>query len=419
MEQINLFHLSKHQLAESYEKGKELKKEYVSENIIKILSNPKHEIIVNFPVTLEDGTLQIFKGYRIQHSNLLGPYKGGLRFHPMVHLDECKALAFWMTIKCSLAGLPLGGAKGGIKFNPKEYSQENLKRISKGFSKALYKYIGPKRDIPAPDMGTNAQIMDWMTASCKAVNKDHDKSMFTGKTLMYGGSKGRNEATGRGVMICAREWFKSKNKDTNGKTFIIQGFGNVGSNAAHLLTSELGMKCLGIGDHTGYIFSRDGLSIPDLLKYQEEYKSIEGYDVNNIEKLTKQDFFQVQTDVVIPAALELQILSEEAKTLNCSVVIEGANGPLDLEADKILKDRNIDIVPDVLANSGGVIVSYYEWLQNNRMEYWSYKDVVSRLDEKMSSTFNKVDKYSTDNNITKRVASYLLAIKNLDYAYQV
>ena len=246
----------------------------IDKNFVKILMMPKHEIIVNFPITLESGELVMMKGYRIQHSNLLGPYKGGLRFHHDVHLDECKALAFWMTIKCALLKLPFGGAKGGLKINPYDYSKNDLKTISKGFSKALHKYIGPNRDIPAPDMGTNSQIMDWMTASFQEIRKSHDKAVFTGKSLDYNGSAGRNEATGRGIMICVREWHKRKGLTTNDATFIVQGFGNVGSNTARLLVTELNMRCMAVGDHTCYIMdtTENGLNINFLLEYFRFYR---------------------------------------------------------------------------------------------------------------------------------------------------
>ena len=407
--------------------------------LLEILKHPKHQIIMNFPVYLENGDMKIFTGYRIQHNNFLGPYKGGLRFHQSVNLEECKALALWMTIKCSLQKLPFGGAKGGIKINPHEYSEENLKRISKSFTRALYKYIGPHRDIPAPDMGSNAKVMDWMTAAYQNITKQHVLATFTGKSLNFSGSKGRAAATGTGIMLCVREWFKRKNMDCNERTFIVQGFGNVGSNTARLLT-HLGMICIGVGDHTCYLHKEEGFDINYLIEYVKKNRCLKGYpnedniyplievsllsqskDIihsKNITKLTKSEFFNLKADVLIPAALELQICGEEANNVNVRLIVEGANGPIDTEADNIFHKRGIDIIPDVLANSGGVIVSYYEWLQNCRKEYWTEEEVFAKLDKQMTTTFNKV--YNRSNNLVNmRTAAYQEAIENLNYLYKI
>ena len=413
---MNLSQFSQLQLQDAIQTSKKIGMD-IDDNFAETLAYPKHEIIVNFPVTLENGKQEMMKGYRIQHCNLLGPYKGGLRFHQDVHLDECKALAFWMTIKCALLNLPLGGGKGGLKINPHHYSRQDLKTISKAFSKALQKYIGVHRDIPAPDMGTNSQIMDWMTASYQEVHKIHDKGMYTGKSLQYNGSHGRTEATGRGVMISIREWFKKKGLPTQGATFIVQGFGNVGSNTACLLVKELGMKCVGVADHTCCLINRDGFSIKSLLDYVSENKFLENYP--DSESVSKEGFFSQEVDVVIPAALEMQVLKEEANILNCKVVVEGANGPLNMEADEILQERQIDVIPDVLANAGGVVVSYCEWLQNIRHETWSIDEVIKSLETKMTLAFDNVYHLAQSKQISYRVASYILAIKNLEYVNQV
>lgn len=395
----------------------------IDSNFVKILSVPKHEIIVNFPVTLENGNIEIIKGYRIQHCNLLGPYKGGLRFHNDVHLDECKALAFWMTMKCSLLKLPLGGAKGGLKLDPYSYSKQDLKTISKGFSKALHKYIGPNRDIPAPDMGTNSQIMDWMTAAYQEIRKSHVRATYTGKSLMYSGSLGRNEATGKGIMICVREWFKRKGLQPNNASFTVQGFGNVGSNTAKLLSKELGMKCNAIGDHTIYLrdISGNGLNLKKILNYVATNMFLKGYNEqdNEVAVITKEEFFMVEADVIIPAATEMQITAKEATNINCKLIVEGANGPTDLEADEIIKNKNIDLIPDVLANAGGVVVSYCEWLQNQKHESWSIETVHDKLETMMCKAFDEVYTTSNSMKIDKRMASYIIAIKNLEYVYQV
>lgn len=391
---------------------------------VQILSYPKHEIIVNFPVTLENGKQEILKGYRIQHSNLLGPYKGGLRFHTDVYLDECKALAFWMTIKCALLQLPLGGAKGGLKINPYQYSDADLKKISKGFSKALHKYIGPKRDIPAPDMGSNSKVMDWMTAAYQEIHKSHDKATYTGKSLNYCGSKGREEATGRGIMICIREWFKRKGLTTDDATYSVQGFGNVGSNAARLLNKELNMKCVSVGDHTAYIVDTtgNGLNIKSMLQYTKQNRVLKGYvetTDNTCKEISREEFFGMNVDVLVPAAMEMQICADNAKTLNCKLVVEGANGPTNLEADDILRDKGIDVIPDVLANAGGVVVSYCEWLQNLKHESWDIEQVNHILEEKMCEAFNNVYTKSNSEGFDKRMASYIIAMRNLEYVYKV
>jgi len=404
--------------------------------LLEILKHPKHQIIMNFPVYLENGDMKIFTGYRIQHNNFLGPYKGGLRFHQSVNLEECKALALWMTIKCALQKLPFGGAKGGIQINPHNYSEDNLKRISKSFTRALYKYIGPHRDIPAPDMGSNSKVMDWMTAAYQNITKQHVLATFTGKSLNFSGSKGRDSATGTGIMLCVREWFKRKNMDCKGKKFIVQGFGNVGSNSAKLLNT-IGMTCVGVGDHTCYLHREKGFDIESLIEYVKKNRCLKGYAneinsknnliefrvegqhyFNNINKLTKQEFFNLDVDVLIPAALELQICGKEANNINAGLIVEGANGPIDIEADEIFSQRKIEVIPDVLANSGGVIVSYYEWLQNCRKEYWTEEEVFGKLDKQMTTTFNKV--YSRSNNLVNmRTAAYQEAIENLNYLYKI
>lgn len=397
---------------------------------------PKNEIIVNFGVTLSDGTYKRFKGYRIQHNNYKGPYKGGLRFHQDVYLDECKALSAWMTIKCALQDLPLGGAKGGIKFNPREYSQEDLKIISQGFSEALYKYIGTNRDIPAPDVGSNSQIMDWMTASCQKIMKTHDNGMFTGKSLKYGGSEGRGEATGRGVAYSVLQYFQRKyGSEFNpiGKTFAVQGFGNVGSFAAKFL-SAFGMKCVGVGDHSGYWVTTgsDGFNVDGLIKYSKHIGSVKGFhhsegfcgsSTGDAVEVDKRMFMSVKCDVLVLAALELQLCGVEGNDIRAEVVVEGANGPIDTDADKILEARGVTVLPDVLANSGGVIVSYYEWLQNKRTENgkskeWSLESVRNKLDYQMSKTFDEVWDLSCEMGCSMRTASYIKALKNLEYVYQ-
>jgi glutamate dehydrogenase (NAD(P)+) len=387
-----------------------------NKNFINRLMHPKNEIIVNFPVKLNSGETKIFKGYRIQHNNLLGPYKGGLRFNKICHLDECKALAFWMTIKCSLQKLPLGGGKGGIKFNPREYSKEDLKNISKNFSKALSRFIGGELDVPAPDVGSNSQIMDWMTSSYQEATNTKDNSVFTGKSLKYGGSKGRTEATGRGLMLCLKKYFKEKKINSKDLTFIIQGFGNVGSFSAKLLSSELGMKCIGVGDHTGYIKNNEGYDVDKLSEYCKENGSIKDYQKDMIDK---DEFFSLKTNVLVLAALELQICNDYANKLNCDLIIEGANGPINLGADEILHKKNITVLPDVLVNSGGVVVSYFEWLQNRDKDTWSREKVLNKLNDKMNDAFNRVYEKVKETGYNWRTCSFICSLEHLNYSYDM
>lgn len=409
MSEKNLYNLAQEQLNNAMSLC------YLNENVKEILQQPKNEIIINFPVEMDDGKIKLFKSYRVQHNNVLGPYKGGLRFSNHIYLDEIKSLAMWMTLKNSLQNLPYGGAKGGVRINPNDYSQKELEKISRTFSRYLSKYIGSNVDIPAPDMGTNSQIMDWMTDTYESIGNTHNNAVFTGKSIECGGCYGRSEATGYGVVVCIKQWAEYNNFDLKGKTYIIQGYGNVGSNTAILL-SHLGLTCIAVGDHSGYIKNDEGFNVYKLREHVCKNKSIDGYSG---EKITKEDFFGLHCDILIPAALELVVCGDEAKNLNCKMVAEAANGPLDLEADKILEERNIDVIPDILANSGGVVVSYYEWLQNKRTEYWSREEVLNKLENRMIETYKRVMNYKNTNSnaVSMRMASYILSLKNIESVY--
>ena len=390
----------------------------INKNVSSILQFPNNIIQTNFPVKLTD-EIKMFQGYRVQHNNICGPYKGGLRFNEKVDIDEVSALATWMTLKCSLQDLPFGGGKGGIALNPNDYDEEEMEQICRGFSRSMYKYIGSNTDIPAPDVGTNAQMMNWMTdefekLSVGNINSFNVKGSFTGKSVEYGGSEGREDATGTGVAICVREWAKQKKIDLKGKTFILQGFGNVGSFAAKKLESY-GMKLIAVGDHTGYIYCKDGINVNDLDCYVKKHKSLENYHIGDKIDVTK--FFSLKTDICIPAALEMQITESVAKNLNCKMIVEAANGPLSERADIVCSEKKIDVIPDILANSGGVIVSYYEWLQNKMESYWEKWTVLSKLDHKMTTSFNNIYKLSEKNNSTLRDASYCYSLKRLETVY--
>ena len=384
----------------------------LNKNVSNILSKPRNQIAVNFPVKLNNNKTKIFSGYRIQHNNILGPYKGGMRFHPEVCLDEATALATWMTFKCALQDLPYGGGKGGISLNPSSYSKSELENISREFSRKISPFIGSNIDIPAPDVGTNAQIMDWMTDEYNK-SKTHDLGVFTGKSIANGGSEGREQATGRGVALSIKEWASTSNINLNNKTFIIQGLGNVGFFTAKTLSSY-GMKMVGMGDHTGYFYNPDGYNVNNVLNHVSINKSLKDYSNPNIEL---KKFFQIKCDIVIPAALELQIGETEAKNLNCKLIAEGANGPTDYKADLILKERNIEVIPDILANSGGVLVSYFEWLQNKNNEYLTEEEIYEKLENKMALIFQKVKGVSLEYNCTLREAAYIVAMKKIEARY--
>ena len=393
-----------------------LSKHNIDEGLKCILSEPMNEIIVNFPVKLEDGKIKLFKGYRVQHNNLLGPFKGGIRFYKDVYLDECKALAFWMTMKCALVRLPFGGGKGGIKFNPYDYSKEDIKRISFAFSKALQPYIGPNIDIPAPDMGTSPIIMDYMQSSYNSNKRQKVYGAFTGKSMNMYGCSGRSGATGYGVYLCIKFWAEQNNIDLKGKTYILQGYGNVGSNTAELL-HKLGMCLVSVGDHTGYLKSDEGFNVFKLTKYVKKNKSIDNYPIGT--KIDKKEFFSIKCDIVIPAALELQICKDEAMSMDCTVVVEAANGPVDIEGEKILYEKNIKIIPDILANSGGVLASYMEWKQNNLNTNYNKEKVQEFIYEKLYEVYHKMSGYSIENKLSYREASYVLALTNLENMYKV
>lgn len=386
----------------------------VSKETKVILSQPMNEIIVNIPVKLSSGEMINFKGYRVQHNNILGPFKGGLRFHQDVYLDECKALAFWMTLKCSLQNIPFGGAKGGIKFNPRDYSREDLKLISKEFSRRLVPYIGPDVDIPAPDMGTNDQVMDWMLDAYNELHRKRQFSVFTGKSVLCGGNRVRDAATGEGVYLCVSRWSELTGTDLKGKTYILQGFGNVGSHTARFL-HKLGMVLVGVGDHTGYLKLDEGFNVFRLTDHVKENGSLLGYPGGIT--ATKEEFFSTKCDVVIPAALELQIDVDIANCLQCKLVVEAANGPTDFEADAILEERGIDLIPDILANSGGVIVSYQEWLQNKQNTVFSDEKVRKFLKTKITESFDKVWGVSNSLGVSRRTAAYYVALQNIDTVY--
>ena len=394
----------------------QLKKAYklsisrVRESTYASFMSPQNLIGINFPILKSDNSIEMIKGYRVQHNNALGPYKGGLRFHKDVDIDEATALATWMTIKCAVQDLPYGGGKGGLAINPRDYSASELQTISREFSARLSNYIGPEIDIPAPDVGTNSEIMDWMVDEHTKITRNifDSKSTYTGKSIVNGGSLWREEATGYGVALCIKEALGNDVKD---KTFIVQGFGNVGSYVTKTLESY-GMKLMAVGDHTGYY---DVSNLKECHSTLSELQSKQG-SINAVSDviLNKTQFFSTRCDVVIPCALELQIDDDIAHNLNCKFIAEGANGPIHDSAEDILKLNNITVIPDVLANSGGVLVSYFEWLQNRSGEYWEKDTVVQKMDIKMIKTYRKICDVAEKYNCTLREACYIYALIKID-----
>ena len=388
-------------------------------HVEKILSQPKNEIIVHFPVRMDDNTVRLFTGYRIQHNNILGPYKGGIRYHQSVNLDDVKALAAMMTWKCSLMDIPFGGGKGGVQVDPRAHSKDELMRITRRFTHALGGNIGPEYDIPAPDVGTTAQMMVWMMDTFMNRMGDSEKNaqrgVVTGKTLASGGSQGREQATGQGVVVCVREWAKENAFDLKGATAIIQGYGNVGTFASKFL-NELGVKVIAVGDHTGYLRKEAGLDVPRLFDYSRSKGSIAGFEDAKV--ITREEFFKTKADIFIPAAMENTIGKQEAEWLDVKMISEGANGPTNPEAEPILAKKNITVVPDLLANAGGVTVSYFEWIQNKRSEFWELEEVEARLEKRMVRQYRKVMGYAKAKGVSPRIAAYALALLNLKLAYE-
>ena len=390
----------------------------LSSDVSVMLSQPKTELIVHFPVRMDSGELQMFTGYRIQHNNLLGPYKGGLRYHPDVNLDEFKALAAVMTWKCALMDIPFGGAKGGVKVDPRKLSETERMRLTRRFTHALGSNIGPDNDIPAPDVGTGPQEMAWLMDtymnSVDSTEKNAKRAVVTGKPIACGGSYGRVKATGQGVVHCVVEWAREHKLPLDGARAIIQGFGNVGSHAAMIL-ENMGVSIVAVGDHSGYLRNDQGLDVQALAEFSHRTGQIAGYE--GAERISRDEFFATPADVFIPAALENQVGGHEAELLKVRVVVEGANGPVNPEGERLLLDRGIDVVPDVLANAGGVTVSYYEWLQNKRMERWSLEEVDMKLETTMIRAYQRVRDFAKERKVAKRVAAYGLALNSLAECY--
>ena len=388
-------------------------------DIRKILQTTNNEITIHFPVKMDDGRIEVFSGYRVQHNDILGPYKGGLRYHPSVDIDEIRALAAWMTWKGAITDIPFGGAKGGIQIDPSKYSIDEIERITRRFTFALGNNIGPEYDIPAPDVNTNAQIMAWILDTYLSTMPPHERQrsrhVVTGKPIEAGGSQGREKATGQGIVFAIEAWTKDHNSDIGNAAYIIQGFGNVGSWTARLLKAH-GSKLLAVEDESGAISNPDGIDADELTEYIKKYGGVEGYSKANA--ISHDEFLSTRADIFIPAAMENQITAETARLLNVRLVAEGANGPTDLDGDEILQKRKIDLIPDILCNSGGVIVSYFEWLQNKRSEFCELEEVDNKLQSKIVNAYTRVRNAAQQYYTDWRTAAYIVALSRLEKVYK-
>jgi glutamate dehydrogenase (NAD(P)+) len=381
-------------------------------NIYKILRWPNREITIYIPVLMDDGNYQVFTAYRVQHNFARGPAKGGVRYSPDVTLDEVRALASWMTWKCAVVNIPFGGAKGGIICDPREMSPTEIERLTRRYTAELLDFIGPERDVPAPDMNTNEQTMAWMMDTYSMHARHTVTAVVTGKPIEIGGSRGRKEATGRGLLFVCNEACKKFGFNIADTRVVIQGAGNVGGTAALLMHKE-GYKVIGLGDITGSLYNPKGLEIPELLKYLGENKTVEGY--SDAEHISTGDLLELECEILMPAATENQITTHNADRIRCRILAEGANGPTTADADEIVSAKRIFVIPDILANAGGVTVSYFEWVQDRMGFFWNEDTVNTRLHEIMVSSFNDVVGFANKYNVNTRLAAYMLAIDRVAY----
>jgi glutamate dehydrogenase (NAD(P)+) len=378
--------------------------------IWQMLTHPKRQIIVSCPVAMDSGEIKVFTGYRVQYNVTLGPAKGGIRYHPDVTLDEVTALAAWMTWKCAVAQLPFGGGKGGVICDPTKMSMRELEALTRRYTAEIIDSIGPDKDVPAPDVNTNEQIMAWFSDTYSMHVGHTSTSVVTGKPVEMGGSLGRREATGRGVMIVARESAKHLGFDLKGSRVAVQGFGNVGSIAAQLMAQQ-GAKIIAVTDWKGGVFDAKGLDVDKLIAHVRQHKTVNGYP--DAEPLGQKELFKTDAEILIPAALEKQITAENVNDIKARLIVEGANGPTTPEAHKILHERGVFMVPDILANAGGVTTSYFEWVQDRHGYFWTEKEVNERLEAKMCQAFDVVLETAQKYKVDMRVAAYIVAINRV------
>ncbi len=388
----------------------------LDEGIGKILRQPTREIIIHIPVAMDDGHIEVFTGFRVQHSIARGPAKGGVRYAPDVSLDEVRALASWMTWKCAVVNIPFGGAKGGIIVDPKKLSNSELEKLTRRYTAELIEFLGPEKDVPAPDLGTNEQTMAWMMDTYSMHMRQTVTAVVTGKPINIGGSRGRREATGRGVMIVCDEALKKFEMDRQSTRVIIQGFGNVGSNAAKLMADD-GYKIIGIAEWDGGLFNAGGINIDDLLEYRDRNKTVVGFP--SAEAADPKQLLVTDCEILIPAATENVITSQNAANIKAKIICEGANGPTTATADDILADKKVFVIPDILANAGGVTASYFEWVQDRQGYFWTEKVVNEQLEFILRESFADVVRFSETHSVNNRIAAYMLAINRVAHTIRV
>jgi glutamate dehydrogenase (NAD(P)+) len=384
----------------------------LDEGLWKVLQYPNRELIVHIPVSMDNGKLEVFTGFRVQHSIARGPAKGGIRYAPDVTLDEVRALASWMTWKCAVVNIPFGGAKGGVICDPHKMSMGELERMTRRYTAELIEFIGPEKDVPAPDVNTNEQIMAWMMDTYSMHMRQTVTAVVTGKPINMGGSRGRREATGRGIMIVCDEAVKKLGLQPEQTRVIVQGFGNVGSNCA-LLMSQAGYKIIGVVEVDGAIYNKNGIDMDALWKYRERTKKISGF--SEAEAADPAELMLTDCEILVPAATENQITSRNADRVKCRILAEGANGPTTAAADEILASKGVFVIPDILCNAGGVTTSYFEWVQDRQGYFWKESVVNEQLEELMVGAFNDVVHYAEMHNVNNRIAAYMLAIDRVAY----
>jgi glutamate dehydrogenase (NAD(P)+) len=391
----------------------------LNEGIASIIRQTELELTVTIPIVGDDGHIKTFKGYRVQHSTARGPSKGGIRYHPNVDIDEVRALAMLMSLKCAAVNLPFGGAKGGISVEPSQLSIHELERLTRRFAKMIAPVLGGKRDIPAPDMNTNEQTMAWFMDEISARQGYYSPEITTGKPIILGGSEGRTEATGRGVAIATVEVLRKLGHGSEGARVVIQGFGNVAYYATNILADEYGCQIIAVSDVSDAIYNPKGLDLASINEYVKHSPGhlLKGYQ-GDVEHITNAELLTLDCDVLIPAAIENQITEKNASQIKASVIVEGANGPTTFEADAILQDRGIAVVPDILANAGGVIVSYFEWVQDLQFYFWDIEEVRTQLHKKMSQSFAQAWEIKVTRDIDLRSAVYLVAVERVASAIQ-
>lgn len=373
------------------------------------LRQPDRDIRISIPIKMDNGSLKVFEGYRVEYNNTLGPYKGGIRYHQETEINEVKALAFWMTLKCAVVGIPMGGGKGGITVNPKELSKGELERLSRGWVQKLSDILGPKKDVPAPDVNTTPEMMAWMNDEYQKITGDKTGAMITGKPIEKGGSEGRETATAQGSFFVFEAFKKELDLPTKCK-IVIQGFGNTGSNAA-FIWNKVGHDIIAISDSKNGIYNKDGLDIEKLIKHKKNTGSLSGFE--NAKEITNEELLEIECDLLIPAAFENQITNNNADKIKAKAILELANGPITPEADEILFKKGIPIIPDILANSGGVTVSYFEWDQNLKGEHWSEKEVFDKLQPMLEDSAKKIIKKTKELNTDFRRGAFILALERI------